>query len=136
MTIRVMFDACTPRPLRKLFPAEFVVSTAQELGWAELGNGSLQAAAAENSYDLFVTIDADFGDEERFPSHPLPTFLLRGAFKATSEELAPTIPIVCDIASQDFANTLYVVDAYTEETRVFQSLIESENWRTEIDKEE
>ena len=70
MIIRVMFDACTPRPLRKLFPTEFVVSTAQELGWAELGNGSLQAAAA------------------------------------------------------------------TEETRVFQSLIESENWRTEIDEKE
>ena len=136
MTIRVMFDACTPRPLRKLFPTEFIVSTAQELGWADLGNGSLQAAAAENDYDLFVTIDTDFGDEERFPSHPLPTFLLRGAFKAAADELAPTIPIVCDIASQGFVDTLYVVDAYTEEIRVFQSLIESEHWRTSIDEEE
>jgi hypothetical protein len=38
--MRVLFDACVPRPLRKFLPAH-AVSTAQEMGWGELKNGAL-----------------------------------------------------------------------------------------------
>ena len=54
--MRILFDQGTPVPLRRhLHPCE--VDTASELGWAELENGDLLAAAEEEGFDLMITTD-------------------------------------------------------------------------------
>jgi hypothetical protein len=54
--MKILFDQGTPVPLRSfLHPHE--VDTAAELGWAELGNGDLLAAAEREGFDLMITTD-------------------------------------------------------------------------------
>ncbi len=53
--MRILFDQGTPVPLRGLLIGH-EVSTAFEMGWSELDNGDL-LAAAETSFDAFVTTD-------------------------------------------------------------------------------
>ena len=53
--MRILFDQGTPAPLRDHL-AGHVVETAFELGWSDLENGEL-LAAAENSFDLLITTD-------------------------------------------------------------------------------
>jgi len=53
--VRILLDQGTPVPLRRALPDHSVV-TAHEKGWATLTNGEL-LAAAEGSFDVFVTTD-------------------------------------------------------------------------------
>ena len=53
--MRILFDQGTPRPLRN-FLTEHQVRTPSQLGWSELENGDL-LAAAEGAFDLFITTD-------------------------------------------------------------------------------
>ena len=53
--MRVLFDACVPRPLRA-YLSEFEVVTAQEKGWERLANGRL-LAAAQAEFDVLLTVD-------------------------------------------------------------------------------
>lgn len=53
--MRILFDQGTPLPLREHLTTH-VVATAFELGWSNLENGKL-LAAAETSFDLFITTD-------------------------------------------------------------------------------
>lgn len=54
--MRILFDHNTPAPLRHVL-AEHQVETAYELGWAEITNGELLAAAEANRFDAMVTTD-------------------------------------------------------------------------------
>ena len=49
--MKVLLDACTPRPLRQFLPGHFV-RTAQEVGWAGLKNGDL-LREAEGQFEAF-----------------------------------------------------------------------------------
>ena len=53
--MRILLDQGTPAPLRRAL-ADHSVATAYEKGWATLTNGEL-LAAAEGSFDVFVTTD-------------------------------------------------------------------------------
>lgn len=53
--MRVLFDQGTPLPLRRSL-AGHEVKTASEMGWGELSNGDL-LAAAEQAFDALVTTD-------------------------------------------------------------------------------
>lgn len=53
--MRVLFDQGTPAPLRHALTGHDV-STAYELGWAQLSNGDL-LSAAEGSFDALITTD-------------------------------------------------------------------------------
>ncbi len=53
--MRVLFDQGTPLPLRGSL-AGHEVKTASEMGWGELSNGDL-LAAAEQAFDALVTTD-------------------------------------------------------------------------------
>jgi hypothetical protein len=50
--VKILFDACTPRPLRRLLPGHSV-GTAQEMGWGALKNGDL-LREAEGSFEVFI----------------------------------------------------------------------------------
>ncbi|HXI71070.1 MAG TPA: hypothetical protein VNN22_12010 [Verrucomicrobiae bacterium] len=53
--MKVLLDACVPRPLRKFLP-DHIVQTAQEMGWGQLKNGAL-LQAAEPEFAAFLTSD-------------------------------------------------------------------------------
>ena len=53
--MRVLFDTCVPRPLRKSLPRHDV-KTAQEMGWDRLRNGDL-IQMAEKAFDVLITSD-------------------------------------------------------------------------------
>jgi hypothetical protein len=53
--MRILFDQGTPVPLREHLTSH-AVTTAFELGWSNLKNGDL-LAAAETSFDLLITTD-------------------------------------------------------------------------------
>jgi predicted nuclease of predicted toxin-antitoxin system len=53
--MKVLLDACVPRPLRKFLPGH-IVSTAQEMGWGSLKNGAL-LKEAESQFEVFITTD-------------------------------------------------------------------------------
>ena len=54
--MRILFDQGTPAPLRHALIGHSV-STAYELGWSNLNNGDLLAAAEDASFELFITTD-------------------------------------------------------------------------------
>ena len=54
--MRILFDQCTPEPLRR-FLTDATVVTASEQGWGNLSNGTLIAKAEEAGFDILVTTD-------------------------------------------------------------------------------
>jgi hypothetical protein len=54
--VKVFFDECVPRPLRKLLSGH-EIKTAQEMGWGRLKNGALIAEAEQGGFEVFVTSD-------------------------------------------------------------------------------
>ena len=63
--MRVLFDACVPKPLRRQL-REFEVATAQERGWERLANGWL-LATAQDDFDVLLTVDRGMRHEQ--PTH-------------------------------------------------------------------
>ena len=81
--MRVLFDHCVPRPLRKRLLADDIRTSAEE-GWDNLENGML-LAAAEMRFDVFLTADQNLVYQQNLskrriaivvlPSNHLPTLL-------------------------------------------------------------
>lgn len=67
--MKVLLDACVPRPLRKFLP-DHTVQTAQEMGWGELKNGAL-LQAAESQFDAFVTSDQNLKYQQNITGRKL-----------------------------------------------------------------
>jgi hypothetical protein len=54
--MKILFDQGTPVPLRRyLHPRQ--VDTAAEMGWSELANGDLLAAAEQAGFGILITTD-------------------------------------------------------------------------------
>jgi hypothetical protein len=61
--MKVLFDACVPRPLRKLLTSH-EVRTAQEMTWGPLKNGGL-LQEAENQFEGFITTDQNLKYQQK-----------------------------------------------------------------------
>jgi hypothetical protein len=72
--MRILFDQGTPVPVRS-FLVGHSVSTAYELGWSELKNGEL-LAAAERRFDLFVTTDQNLRYQQNLAGRNLAILVL------------------------------------------------------------
>ena len=72
--MRILFDQGTPVPLRRsLAPHE--VATAFEMGWSNIENGQL-LAAAEGKFDALVTTDQNFRYQQNLSRRPLAILVL------------------------------------------------------------
>jgi hypothetical protein len=60
--MRILFDQGTPAPLRRTLIGHSV-STAYEMGWAQLSNGAL-LRAADAQFDVFVTTDKNLRHQQ------------------------------------------------------------------------
>ena len=84
--MRILLDACTPRPLRQ-FLADHSVSTAQEMGWGQLKNGAL-LHEAERQFEVFISTDQNLKRQQQvlgrtlailvLPTNDWPTIRSRG----------------------------------------------------------
>lgn len=72
--MKVLLDACVPRPLRKFLP-HHTVSTAQEMGWGKLKNGVL-LQAAEPEFDAFLTSDQNLKYQQNITGRKLAILVL------------------------------------------------------------
>jgi len=70
----ILFDQGTPAPLRKTL-APHSVSTAFEIGWAELENGNL-LAEAEKVFDAFITTDKNLQCQQNLSGRQLAILVL------------------------------------------------------------
>ena len=95
---RVLLDHCVPRPLRKLL-AGYRVSTANEMGWADLKNGELLDAAEAAGFEVLITSDKNLRYQQNLSSRPiaiieLPTnrLLAIATYVPQVNALLPSIP--------------------------------------------
>ncbi len=72
--MRILFDQGTPLPLKQHLLKHTVV-TAFELGWSDLKNGEL-LAAAEGSFDLFITTDQQIRYQQNLTGRKLAVLVL------------------------------------------------------------
>jgi hypothetical protein len=70
----VLFDQGTPVPLRKALIGH-TVSTAFEMGWAELANGEL-LDAAEAGFDVLITTDQNLRHQQNLSGRRLAILVL------------------------------------------------------------
>lgn len=90
--MRVLLDECLPRP----FARELVghdVQTVTRAGWSGLKNGALLATAA-GSYDVVVTIDQRFAENQAFP--PTLAVITLAAPSNRIESLRPLVPALLE----------------------------------------
>src|SRR5271154_4596105 len=72
--MRVLLDACVPRPLRRFLPGH-TVRVAQEMGWGQLKNGVL-LKEAELQFDVFVTTDQNLKYQQKVIGRKLAILVL------------------------------------------------------------
>jgi hypothetical protein len=85
--VKILLDACAPRPLRGLLPGHSV-STAQEMGWGGLKNGDL-LREAERQFEAFISTDQNLKSQQQvvgrklailvLPTNDWPTIRSKGA---------------------------------------------------------
>ena len=79
--MKVLLDACVPRPLRRLLPGH-TVRTAQEMGWGQLKNGVL-LKEAELQFDAFITTDQNLKYQQKIVGRKLAVLVLPTNDRAT-----------------------------------------------------
>ena len=72
--MKILFDHGTPAPLRRHL-AGHEISTAYEMGWAQLSNGEL-LAAAEKAFDVFITTDQNLRYQQNLTGRTLVILVL------------------------------------------------------------
>ncbi len=68
--MKILLDVCTPVQVR-LAPSGQEVWTAQKMGWGDLENGTLLAAAEAAGFDVFVICDKNLRYQQK-PRRPTP----------------------------------------------------------------
>lgn len=73
--MNILFDHCTPRPLRRFLPGHHV-TTADQHGWSKIRNGDLLNAADRNDIDIFITTDQGMEEEQSFHNRRFGTIII------------------------------------------------------------
>jgi hypothetical protein len=90
--MRVVLDACVPRPLYKLFVGYPDVVTTARLRLNRLDDGDLLDALA-GKCDVFITVDKSIPWQQRLDHRPFALVLLR----ATSNRLETLVPLMPEV---------------------------------------
>lgn len=99
--MRVVFDICVPRPLRKHLPGH-EVRTAQEMGWDTLQNGDL-ISAAEPLFDVLITSDQNLKYQQNLSARKLAIVVLPTNYLPDVLRVAPKVAqVLTEICAGDF----------------------------------
>jgi len=96
-----------PRRMQLLLPAH-AVETTRNMGWADLGNGSLLAAAADASFDCLLTVDRGLQFQQSRIRLPLAVVLLlapNNRFPA----IVLFAPHILSVLSAPLDRTIYLI---------------------------
>lgn len=83
--MRVFFDECVPRPLRKLLAA-YEIKTAQEMGWGRMKNGELVRQAETGGFGVFVTSDQNLQYQQNLQDRKIAMLVLSTNYWPTLEK--------------------------------------------------
>jgi Domain of unknown function (DUF5615) len=89
--VRLLLDHCVPASLQRALAAHDVKTTAQ-LGWEQLDNGDLLAAAAQQ-FDVFITVDKNVETQQNLAALPLSIIVL-DVPRNTPETVLPLAPSI------------------------------------------
>ena len=87
---RVLFDHCTPKPLRRHL-AGYEIRTCFEEGWAVLRNGELLTAADAAQFDIFITVDRNLRYQQNLGARRVAIIELPTNRLVLMESLVPAI---------------------------------------------
>lgn len=95
--MKILFDQGTPVPLRR-YLRDHEVATAAEMGWSQLSNGELLAAAGEKSFEVLVTTDQNLRYQQNLKDREMAVVVLMTAswprIAKQAEKVAQTIEAV------------------------------------------
>lgn len=115
--MRILFDACCPRPLRKYLPNHEVV-TAQEMGWGELKNGKL-LEQAQAQFGVMLSTDSNIEYQQELKNYQIALIVLRSVSGQVTElaELMPDCLKAIEIIQQGECLYLFTDQAWEREQR-------------------
>lgn len=100
--MKILLDNCTPAPLRK-FLLGHEVKTAFEMGWADLMNGAL-LAAAEAEFELMITCDQNLRYQQNLSHRKIRLLVLTiGRWPILQQRAAEIATIVEGLAEAGYA---------------------------------
>ena len=76
--MKILFDQGTPVPLRRHL-GEHEVATAAEIGWSQLTNGELLAAATEAGFEVLITTDQNLRYQQNLKNRTIAVVVLMSA---------------------------------------------------------
>jgi predicted nuclease of predicted toxin-antitoxin system len=92
--VKVLFDQNVPRPLARFLTSHEVTRLA-ELGWQELANGELIAAAETAGYDVLITADKNLRYQQNLADRRIAIIILpSGQWPIVKQQLAEVIVAV------------------------------------------
>ena len=95
--MRVLFDECFPRALRRELPGHDV-KTIQEAGWAGVKNGELLRLATGH-FDVLLTVDRNLEYQQNFSGLKLAVVVIEAPSNDVSV-LRPLMPAVREAISK------------------------------------
>jgi len=72
--MRILFDECVPRPLRRYFTGHFVATVAR-MGWSCIKNGEL-LNLADSQFDVLLTVDRGIPLQQNMANRQISILLL------------------------------------------------------------
>lgn len=115
--MRVLFDHCTPRPLRRHL-TDHEVKTDYQMGWAEITNGSL-LTLTEQEFDALLTTDQNIPDQQNLRGRQIALIVLV-AVNNKPVTLIPLMPQVNALLPTVQPGQIYTVQADVETEHVIR----------------
>lgn len=106
--MKILFDHNVSRRFRKYLVGHNVMTT-REMGWEELANGELLAAAARAGFEVILTIDKKLEHEQNLEHLPLPVIVLDSPSNALPA-LVPFAAVLLELLNTSCDRALYVVE--------------------------
>lgn len=104
--MRLLLDHCIPARFGRLLVGHDV-STAKDMGWADIGNGRLLAAAA-GKFNALITVDRGFAHQHNPATMPMAVVLVE-ARNNRMETLVGTVPAVLAVLNETLPPGVYHV---------------------------
>jgi hypothetical protein len=100
--MKILFDQGTPAPLRRALVGH-AVSTAHEMGWSNLENGALLAAAVADGFALIMTTDKNLRHQQNLSQSTLAILVLpTTSWPAIEQHIAEVVEAVSAIQPGEF----------------------------------
>jgi hypothetical protein len=104
--VKVLFDQGTPAPLRRELIGHSV-STAFEMGWSDLGNGDL-IAAAEAAFDVLITTDQNLRYQQNLSARKLAVLVLpTTSWPVIRDHAAEVVTAMRELQPGDFLELVF-----------------------------